>query len=73
MVDGNGPSLMGRNWLSEINLNWKSLKLVSTTSIQATTKSQISFKQQMEALLENHKAVLRKGLVKLALLRPLCS
>ena len=23
VVDGNGPSLMGRNWLTEINLNWK--------------------------------------------------
>ena len=54
--------LLGRNWLTEINLNWKSLKLVSTASTQAIPKPQISFKQQMKALLENHKAaVLFRG------------
>ena len=66
VVDGNGPSLMGRNWLPEINLNWKSLKLVSTASMQASPKPQISFKQQMEALLENHKAVFEEGLGKIS-------
>ena len=25
MVEGNGPMLLGRNWLNEINLNWKEL------------------------------------------------
>ena len=27
VVKGDGPSLLGRNWLMEINLNWKSSKL----------------------------------------------
>ena len=31
VVKGDGPSLLGRNWLTEINLNWKSLKLMSIT------------------------------------------
>ena len=30
IVDGHGPSLLGRNWLSKIQLNWTSIKQVST-------------------------------------------
>ena len=30
VVDGHGPSLFGRNWLSKIRLNWMSIKQVST-------------------------------------------
>ena len=62
VVKGNGPSLLGRNWLTVINLNWKSLKLMSTTDTQATPKPQMNYEQQMEALLENHKAVFEEGL-----------
>ncbi len=30
VVDGDGPSLLGRNWLQGIKLNWKEIKAVST-------------------------------------------
>ena len=30
VVDGDGPSLFGRNWLSSITVNWKSIKHLST-------------------------------------------
>ena len=62
VVKGDGPSLLGRNWLTEINLNWKSLKLMSITGTQATPKSQMSYERQMEALLQTHKAVFQEGL-----------
>ena len=62
VVKGDGPSLLGRNWLTEINLNWKSLKLMSITGTQATPKPQMSYERQMEALLQTHKAVFQEGL-----------
>ena len=62
MVKGDGPSLLGRNWLTEINLNWKSLKLMSIPGTQATPKPQMSYERQMEALLQTHKAVFQEGL-----------
>ena len=30
VVEGNGPSLLGRNWLNTIQLDWKEIKYVST-------------------------------------------
>ena len=30
VVAGNGPCLLGRNWLEETKLNWKEIKPVST-------------------------------------------
>ena len=50
VVKGDGPSLLSRNWLTKINLNWKSLKLMSITGAQATPKPQMSYERQMEAL-----------------------
>ena len=62
VVKGDGPSLLGRNWLTEITLNWKSLKLMSITGTQATPEPQMSYKKQMEALLQTHKAVFQEEL-----------
>ena len=62
VVKGDGPSLLGRNWLTEINLNWKSLKLMSITGTQATPEPQMSYEKQMEALLQTHKAVFQEEL-----------
>jgi len=49
---------------------WVEIILKKFTS---TGKTKVGIKQQEESLLENHKAVFEKGLVKLALLRPLYS
>ena len=62
VVKGDGTSLLGRNWLTEINLNWKSLKLMSISGTQATPKPQLSYDKQMEALLHEHKVVFQEGL-----------
>ena len=62
VVKGDGPSLLGRNWLTEINLNWKSLKLMSISGTQATPKPQLSYEKQMETLLQEHKVVFQEGL-----------
>ena len=53
MVKGDGPSLLGRNWLTEINLIWKSLKLMSITGTQATPKPQMSYERQNGSLITN--------------------
>ena len=44
MVDGSGPSLLGRDWLQHIRLDWKALHQVGTLSTLA-------------ALLDHHKAL----------------
>ena len=33
VVKGNGPSLMGRNWLQQIKLNWQSLNMASVPGL----------------------------------------
>ena len=62
VVKGDRPSLLCRNWLTEINLNWKSLKLMSISSTEDTPKPKLSFEEQMEALLQEHKVVFQEGL-----------
>ena len=38
VVEGQGPSLMGREWLKEIQLDWHKLNMASTDSVtQAIT------------------------------------
>jgi len=37
VVKGNGPSLMGRNWLHHIKLNWQSLKMASLPDTKQQT------------------------------------
>ena len=38
VVNDNRPSLMGRNWLPKITLNWKSLNLASVATRQPDYK-----------------------------------
>ena len=52
VVKGDGPSLMGRNWLQQIKLNWQSLNLASVpdSKVQNT-----DWQKQIESLLQTHK------------------
>ena len=58
VVKGNGPSLMGRNWLQHIKLNWQSLKMASLTNTKGQT---IDWQKQVEALLQTHKMCLLRS------------
>ena len=46
VVDGQGPPLFGRNWLKKIQLNWMSIKQVSTRLEQNTQKVQRCFPER---------------------------
>ena len=52
MVEGDGPSLQGRDWLRVLKFNWKSIK------VAAVEKGQ----QKVEALLTMYKEVFREEL-----------
>ena len=62
VVNGNGPSLMGRNWLQKITLNWKSLNLASVPDSQTTRSPRDNWKQKVEAIVDAHKNVFKEGL-----------
>ena len=48
IVQGSGPSLLGRDWLSQISLDWSEIHHVRTESLQA--------------ILDRHPAVFQEGL-----------
>ena len=52
VVEGNGPSLMGQNWLTELRLNWK-------------TVHAMSLRLSLEDVLELNKEIFQKGLGKI--------
>ena len=35
IVDGDGPTLLSRDWLSQINLNWRQIHLVHSPNLQS--------------------------------------
>ena len=49
VVDGDGPPLLGRNWLKELQLNWHNTFLVSKT-------------ETLSDILKRHEKVFNKGL-----------
>ena len=49
VTEGNGPSLLGRNWLTELRLHWKTTYQVRNSSALA-------------AVLDDHKEIIRKEL-----------
>ena len=51
VVEGNGPSLMGRNWLTELCLDWKTVHAMSLS-------------HSLEDVLEQNKEIISKGLGK---------
>ena len=50
MVGGDGPSLLGRDWLSKIKLNWEELYHIDQTKLT------------LEAVLDKHSKVFREEL-----------
>ena len=55
VTPGNGPSLLGRNWLSCFKLNWESLFTVSEVPDDDS-------KMKLERLLEKHNEVFKDEL-----------
>ena len=51
ITPGNGPSLLGRNWLNYINLNWKKLFTVHTARLGS-----------LHTLIQQHKQLFAEGL-----------
>ena len=49
VVDGNGPSQLGCNWLSEIRLDWKRIFMIHT-------------QQSLTNIMEKHKEVFKSEL-----------
>ena len=54
VVKGNGPSLMGRNRLQHIKLNWQSLNMAS---VPDSKTQKVNWQKQIESLLQTHKNV----------------
>ena len=50
VVKGDGPALLGRNWLEEIKLNWKTIKHLT------------QHKKQLDEILRNHTELFEEGL-----------
>ena len=50
VVDGQGPPLFGRNWLKKIQLNWMSIKQVSTRLEQILKKYNDVFQNELGTL-----------------------
>ena len=51
VIAGDGPSLLGRNWLNRIVLNWKKVFAVRTLRLESLNK-----------LMQRHKALFSEGL-----------
>ena len=58
VIEGQGPSLMGKEWLNEIKLDWQKLNVaVSDTSVDSVVPT-----NNVERLLQKCKAVFEEGL-----------
>ena len=57
VVEGQGPSLMGREWLNEINLNWQELNQAAET-----TNNVASMNSEVGRLLQKYGNVFKEGL-----------
>lgn len=52
VVNGNGPPLLGRDWLTHMKLNWNEIKLLRTTNITQTETH-----KRLEQILKKYRAV----------------
>ena len=50
VIRGGGPSLLGRNWLKNIKLNWGSIKKISCDLDNVLTRHQAAFKDELSTL-----------------------
>ena len=51
VVEGNDPSLFGRNWLKAIQLNWKYIKHISTELEALLQKYSVLFKDELGTMI----------------------
>ena len=57
VVEGQGPSLMGREWFNEINLNWQELNLSAETASNVAPMN-----SEVGRLLQKYGNVFKEGL-----------
>ena len=50
VVDGSGPSLLGRDWLAKLKLNWSAIRKLNTQGVE------------LEAILDAHRALFKEEL-----------
>ena len=59
MVSGDGPNLLGRNWLTEIQLNWQQINKVTKSDLYMLfDKYKNIFKEELGTV-SSHKATLQ--------------
>ena len=47
IVKGKGPTLLGRNWLKAVKLNWRTIKKVTTDPEQVLNRHDLVFKNEV--------------------------
>ena len=58
VVDGDGPPLLGRNWLNKIKLDWHEIFAVT----ESESVSRVSSVSSVSSVLNRHEAVFKHGL-----------
>lgn len=61
VIQGGGPSLLGRAWLKEIRLDWKSLGMASGAIVSQVNTSSLDHQSQVDTLLAKYQEVFKEG------------
>ena len=59
VLEGNGPSLIGRNWLHSIKLNWGSINKMSSKLDEVLSEHKEVFQEEL-GVFKNVKATLHE-------------
>ena len=59
VVSGNGPSLLGRNWLTEIQLNWQQINKVTKSDLYTLFETHKNIFKEELGTISSHKATLQ--------------